>query len=280
MASQSGLDQYLAELANFPPMTAEAEQVVARRMTAGDSGARDELITRNIRFVVKIAKKYRGHGLSLEDLIGEGNFGLVRAADRFDPDKGVRFVSYAVHWIRQSILLALACQGKNLGLPASRASDLYRLRKAEAEFRAEFGREATDAEVSGKIDLSPQIVGALRAAHDAPTIELDMDPSNPESTANRDKISIANEIGDMEDRVEARLRREYIERAFAQLPKRDADILRLYFGTSGGREYTLEEIAQVTGVTRERVRQIRDRAIEQIRADAAQLNLKLDTRRD
>src|SRR6266576_447183 len=196
------LDQYLHEVSKTPLLTQKEEIALARKVRAGDQEAMQELVKRNLRFVISVAKKYQNRGLPLTDLIGEGNVGLLTAARKFDPDQGVKFISYAVWWIRQAILAALARQGRTVRVPLNRTADLSRIVRTAEYLRQTLRREPTPEE---------------------------------------------------------------IEQALNTLQRRDAKVLRLYFGLDGGGEHTLEEIGGMLGVTRERVRQLRDRALKRLR---------------
>src|SRR6266513_2914629 len=196
------LDQYLHEVSKTPLLTQKEEIALARKVRAGDQEAMQELVKRNLRFVISVAKKYQNRGLPLTDLVGEGNVGLLTAARKFDPDQGVKFISYAVWWIRQAILAALARQGRTVRVPLNRTADLSRIVRTAEYLRQTLRREPTPEE---------------------------------------------------------------IEDALNTLQRRDAKVLRLYFGLDGGREHTLEEIGGMLGVTRERVRQLRDRALKRLR---------------
>ncbi|HET7566092.1 MAG TPA: sigma-70 family RNA polymerase sigma factor, partial [Gemmatimonadaceae bacterium] len=156
-ADKDILDQYFAEVSRYPLLNAEEERALARRVQGGDQEATEELVRRNLRFVVSVAKKYQNRGLPLIDLIGEGNVGLMTAAHKFDPDQGVKFISYAVWWIRQAILAALARQGRTVRVPLNRTADLSRVIKASALLRDKLGREPTPAEVSQLTGISPEI---------------------------------------------------------------------------------------------------------------------------
>ncbi len=257
-------DQYFAEVSRYPLLTAEEEKVLARRIRRGDDEALNELVRRNLRFVVSVAKKYQNRGLPLIDLIGEGNVGLLTAARKFDPDQGVKFISYAVWWIRQAILAALARHGRTVRVPLNRTADLSRVGKATALLREKLGREPTAEELSELTGVSTEIVQALAALHTA-DLRLDAATSGTGERALIERFA-AEEAPDVEGEVLSKFRRSEIDRALESLPPRDARILRLYFGMEGDREYTLDEIGKMLGVTRERVRQLRDRALKRLRS--------------
>jgi RNA polymerase primary sigma factor len=257
------LDQYLREVSRTPLLTQAQEIAVARRVQAGDEEAMQELVTRNLRFVISVAKKYQNRGMALTDLIGEGNIGLMTAAKKFDPDQGVKFISYAVWWIRQSILAALARHGRPVRVPLNRTADLSRIIKASEILRQKLRREPTPEELSQLTGLSVDVVQSL-AALNTGDVRLDapMDPDGDRSLIER---FVADEMPDTEEEAMNRFLNDEIEHALGTLPPRDAKVLRLYFGLEGGREHTLEEIGTMLGVTRERVRQLRDRALKRLR---------------
>jgi RNA polymerase primary sigma factor len=257
------LDQYLYEVSRTPLLTQAQEIAIARRVRRGDDEAMQELVKRNLRFVISVAKKYQNRGLPLTDLIGEGNLGLMTAARKFDPDQGVKFISYAVWWIRQSILASLARQGRAVRVPLNRTADLSRIMRAAETLRQELRREPTPEELCRATDLALDVVLSLMSLNTA-EVRLDA-PLDPEG----DRTLIDRFIGDhapnAEEEAMSRFLTEEIDRALGTLQARDAKVLRLYFGLDGGREFTLEEIGSMLGVTRERVRQLRDRALGRLR---------------
>lgn len=257
------LDQYLNEVSKTPLLTPPQEVAIARRVKAGDQEAMQELVKRNLRFVISVAKKYQNRGLALTDLIGEGNVGLLTAARKFDPDHGVKFISYAVWWIRQAILASLARQGRTVRVPLNRTADLSRIIRSAESLRQELGREPTAEEIARTVDLAVDVVQALAALNSA-DIRLDA-PLDPEGDRSLIERFTAEESGDAEEEAMARFLSEEVTQALATLAPRDAKVLRLYFGLDGGREHTLEEIGGLLGVTRERVRQLRDRALKRLR---------------
>ena len=257
------LDQYLYEVSTYPLLKGTEEIEVARRIRAGDPDALQELVKRNLRFVISVAKKYQNRGLPLIDLIGEGNVGLLTAARKFDPDQGVKFISYAVWWIRQAILSSLARQGRTVRVPLNRTADLSRVIRATALLRDKFGREPTPDELSQLTGISPEIVAALATLNTA-EVRLDAAAGKDSDRALMERFAM-EELPSTEDQVLDRFRNAELERALSTLPPRDARILRLYFGLEGDREHTLDEIGKLLGVTRERVRQLRDRALRRLR---------------
>jgi RNA polymerase primary sigma factor len=257
------LDQYLYEVAKTPLLTVAQEIAVARRIAAGDADAMHELIRANLRFVISVAKKYQNRGMTLTDLIGEGNIGLLTAARKFDPDQGVKFISYAVWWIRQSILAALARHGRTVRVPLNRTADLSRIVRSAETLRKELERQPSPEEIAEATGLTLEVVQALATLNSA-DVRLDA-PVEGEGDRSVSDRFIAGEQTDPEALVMDQLLIEEIDRALHTLPPRDAKVLRLYFGLNDGREHTLEEIGTLLGVTRERVRQLRDRALKRLR---------------
>jgi RNA polymerase primary sigma factor len=265
-ADRDILDQYFAEVSRYPLLNADEEKALARRVQRGDHDAMEELVRRNLRFVVSVAKKYQNRGLPRIDLIGEGNLGLMTAARKFDPDQGVKFISYAVWWIRQAILASLARQGRTVRVPLNRTADLSRVIRATALLRDKFGREPTPDELSQLTGISPEIVAALSTLNTA-EVRLDAAVGKDSDRALIERFAM-EELPSTADQVLDRFRNAELERALSTLPPRDARILRLYFGLEGDREHTLDEIGKFLGVTRERVRQLRDRALRRLREGA------------
>jgi len=262
-AERDILDQYLFEVSKTPLLTSEQEGAIARRVVAGDPEAMQELVTRNLRFVISVAKRYQNRGLALSDLIGEGNLGLLTAARKFDPDQGVKFISYAVWWIRQSILAALARQGRTVRVPLNRTADLSRIVRSAETLRQQLEREPTPEEIASATGLTVDVVQSLATLNSA-DVRLDA-PVDAEGDMSLIDRFTADEQSDPETQMMEQLLTEEIDLALRLLPDRDAKVLRLYFGLNEGREHTLEEIGGLLGVTRERVRQLRDRALKRLR---------------
>ena len=262
-ADRDILDQYFAEVSRYALLRVDEEQTLARRIRGGDDMALDELVRRNLRFVISVAKKYQNRGLPLTDLIGEGNVGLMTAARKFDPDQGVKFISYAVWWIRQAILASLARQGRTVRVPLNRTADLSKIVRTAEVLRQKLRREPTPEEVSQATGLSLEVVQSL-AALNSGEVRLDA-PLDPDGDRSLIERFVADEGPSAEDQAMDRFLAQEIESALATLPPRDAKVLRLYFGLDGGREHTLEEIGGMLGVTRERIRQLRDRALKRLR---------------
>ncbi len=260
---KDALDRYLRDVSKHELITPEDERELGRRAQAGDEDAVQELARANLRFVISVAKKYQNRGVSLTDLIQEGNVGLVTAARKFDPERGVKFISYAVWWIRQAILAALAEQGRAVRVPLNRASDLARIFRERERLKQEMGRDPTTRQIAEAADLTPEVVEHLQTLNVA-EIRLDA-PIGDTDDSNLVERFILGEADEPEEDVEARIMHERIGEALELLEPRDAKVLRLYFGLEGGREHTLEEIGNMLGVTRERIRQLRDRALKRVR---------------
>jgi len=260
---QTALDQYLRDVSRHELITPDEEKRLGALAQQGDEEAIQALATANLRFVISVAKKYQNRGVSLTDLIQEGNVGLVTAARKFDPDQGVKFISYAVWWIRQAILASLANHGRPVRVPLNRASDLARIFREKERLKQELGREPTSYELGRAAHLTPELVESLQTLN-AAEIRLDAPIGDSEDSQLVERF-ITEEAPEPEVEVENRLLGEAISTALATLDPRDARVLRMYFGLEGEREHTLEEIGNDLGVTRERIRQLRDRALRRLR---------------
>ena len=256
-----GLDIYLDDLGRHSLLTAEEEERVARKAQAGDQAALDRLVRSNLRFVVSVAKRYQNRGLSFPDLIQEGNVGLIKAAHKFDPDQGVKFISYAVWWIRQAILAALARQSRSVRLPLNRATELSQVIRAQEDLRQSLGRDPTAEEIADEADLARDTVRMLQRLNRA-DVRLDA-PVGEDGDAPLLERFLARESS-VEEQLEEKTLREVVSRALSGIRPRDARVVRLYYGLQGEREHTLEEIGGLLGVTRERVRQLRDRGLREM----------------
>jgi RNA polymerase primary sigma factor len=262
---RESLDFYLQEISRIPLLKIEEETALARRAFRGDVEAQERLARHNVRFVVSVAKKFQNRGVPLMDLIGEGNLGLMTAARKFDPDRGVKFISYAVWWIRQAIQAAIARHGRPVRVPLNRTADLNRLGRTTTLLTEQLGRAPTTEELVKATGLTREAVRSLSALHieamrlDHPVRETDdrgrMERFMPLTQEGTDATAMANS------------RTADLDAALAALPARDAKVLRLYFGLDDGKTRTLEEIGRMMGVTRERIRQLRDRALRQLREE-------------
>ena len=257
------MDKYLHEIAKIKLITAEEEVSLAIRIHNGDLEARDCLINANLRFVISVAKQYQNLGLGLADLINEGNLGLIKAAQRFDETRGFKFISYAVWWIRQSIMQSLSEYARIVRLPLNRMGHLYKIKKIIAELEQKYERVPTILEITQALELTPtDVTVAIRNAGryislDAPLVQgeeqnmydvlLNEDASNPDKELLIDSL------------------RKEIDRALKTLTLREADIIRLYFGVNGKHTHSLGEIGEEFNLTRERVRQIKEMAIRRLK---------------
>ena len=260
--SQS-LDKYLQEIGKVELLTAEEEIDLARRIKKQDQKALEKLTKANLRFVVSVAKQYQNQGLSLGDLINEGNLGLIKAAKRFDETRGFKFISYAVWWIRQSILQALAEQSRIVRLPLNRVGALNKIGKAFSTLEQEFEREPSASELAEELDMSLyEVADTLKISGR----HLSMDAPFAQGEDNRLLDVIQDERTPMPDSdlMKESLSRE-VERALSTLSEREAEVIRLYFGLGREHSLTLEEIGEKFNLTRERVRQIKEKAIRRLR---------------
>lgn len=257
------LDLYLDDVSRHDLLDPEEEERIARRARAGDDRALERLVRANLRFVISVAKKYRNRGVAFEDLIQEGNVGLVKAAKKFDPDQGVKFISYAVWWIRQSILSALARHSRSVRLPLNRATEMSRMVRSRGELRQELGRDPKPEEIAEEADLDVDTVEMLQRL-DAAEVRLDAPVGEEDDSHLIERFFV--EGPSVEDDLEEKLLQEHVVRALSTIRSRDARVIRLYYGLQGSEEHTLEEIGEILGVTRERVRQLRDRGLQEIRS--------------
>ena len=269
-SSPQGLDafdQYLEDVAKYPLIQDPwEERELARRARAGDKEAAERLVTANLRFVISYVQKYRGRGLELSELVCIGNEGLLKAVKKFDPDMGVKFISYAVWWIRQTVLQALAEQARAVRIPPAQNSNLAKLARTKTRLTQSLGRTPTDTEIASEME---EAVGTIRALRRVAASELNLDA--PIDRRDRDSSSFGEqfsgaEASDIEEHVDAIACRDFLETMFEQyLTQRERKILYLYYGLDDGEDKTLEEIGSLLGVTRERIRQIRNRAFEKLR---------------
>jgi len=257
------LATYLHEVGAYHLLSREEELALGRRISAGDESAIGELVCANLRFVVSIAKRYQNRGVALSDLINEGNVGLLRAARKYDGTKGVKFISYAVWWVRQAIVHTLSEYAHTVRVPVGRAALMHRITMATNALRQELGREPSRQEVAASLDMPEDNVfesipiGQSELSFDAPLHDND-EGRLLDIFADDDSSSPDEDVGS-EDLAHS------IDDAFSQLRDREAKVLRLYFGFDGNEEMTLEEIGHELGVTRERVRQIKERALGKLR---------------
>ena len=267
-APASAFDQYLHDIQKLPLIKDAAEEKrLARLAQRGDTAAADQLVTCNLRFVISYVKKYQGHGLDLSELVAIGNEGLLKAVRKFDPEQGVKFISYAVWWVRQAVLKALAEQTRSVRIPLNQNSQLIRLAKAETVLSQVLKRDPTVDELARVLD---ETTAQVRHSKSISTTEVSLDA--PVDRSDREASSFGERFAgqqseDIEDTTDAKLMKEFIGRLFKQyLTPRERKILTLYYGLQPGAEaMTLERIGVLMGVTRERVRQIRERAFDKLR---------------
>ena len=260
---ESSLDQYLKEISAYPLLSREEEVELAQGIRRGDEESLDKLVRSNLRFVVSVAKKYQNQGVALSDLINEGNLGLIRAAHKFDETKGIKFISYAVWWIRQAILQALAEQSRIVRVPLNRAGALHRIGKRSAALLQELGREPTVEELADELDISEDEV---RRTLSLSQTHLSLDAPLTPGEDNRLLDYLPDQFAPgPDDETYDRALMDTVEEALGTLKEREAKILRLYFGLDSQEPMTLEEIGSILGITRERVRQIKEKALLRLR---------------
>ncbi len=258
------LDKYLNDISKIPLLNADDETRLAKKIKQGDTEALDTLTKSNLRFVVSVAKQYQNQGLSLSDLINEGNLGLMKAAKRFDETKGFKFISYAVWWIRQSILQAIVEYSRLVRLPLNKVGQYNKVNEAITYFTQEFEREPSVEELADLLDMTPNEVntvlkGSVRhLSVDAPIND------NDENSTLLDVISMDESLGPDLKLMEESLQRE-VHSGLSMLSPREVDVLVAYYGLNGSNSRTLEEIGELYGLTRERVRQIKERALRRLR---------------
>lgn len=261
--SERSLDLYLREINTTPLLTREAEVELAKRVRKGDADALQHLVRANLRFVVSIAKQYSNQGLAIEDLINEGNVGLIKAAQRFDHTRGFKFISYGVWWVRQAMLQALAEQSRIVRLPLNRAGALYRIGKVVRVLAQELGRQPTLDEISKRVKLPREEVRDTLAIANS-YVSLD-DPFDDEDD-NSLMDCLADERGSRPDEVTfGHTLEQDLRAALAGLDAREERILRSYFGIDRDAPMTLEQIGAEMGLTRERIRQIKEKALAKMR---------------
>ena len=258
------LEKYLQDIAKERLITPEEEVELAQRIKDGDQQALDRLVRANLRFVVSVAKQYQNQGLSLQDLINEGNLGLIKAAQRFDETRGFKFISYAVWWIRQSILQAVAEQARIIRLPLNQVGAISKLKKTAAMLEQEYQRKPSTAEIAKELDLSESKVQGMMGMNmhqistDAP---LDDDDEGNFLDVYVDQDSVATD-----EAVENESDNNAIKRSLSMLTEKERQVINMYYGIGTSREYSLDEIALHMGISRERTRQIRDRALKRLKS--------------
>lgn len=268
--SQS-LDKYLQEIGKVDLITADEEVILAQRIREGDQVALEKLTKSNLRFVVSVAKQYQNNGLTLGDLINEGNLGLIKAAKRFDETRGFKFISYAVWWIRQSIMQALAEQSRIVRLPLNRVGSLNKINKTFSDLEQKYQREPSAEELAEELEISADEISAnlkIAGRH----VSVDAPFVNGEENGLLDVLENDCQTPDSELLADS-LRRE-VQRSLSTLTQKEADVISLYFGLNGGPAMTLEEIGNKFNLTRERVRQIKEKATRRLRHSSRSGSLK------
>lgn len=266
------LDKYLHEIGKEELITAEEEVDLARKIKKGDGAALDKLIKANLRFVVSVSKQYQNQGLTLPDLINEGNLGLIKAAQRFDETRGFKFISYAVWWIRQSILQALAEQARIVRLPLNKIGSINKINRTFASLEQLYEREPSVQEIASALEMAPdEVKESLKSS--GRHVSMDAPITSEEEGSMYDVMTNKDTPSPDKGLINDSLRRE-IERALSTLTHREANIIRLYFGLAGRHAHTLEEIGEEFSLTRERVRQIKEKAIKRLKNATRCKNLK------
>jgi RNA polymerase primary sigma factor len=266
------LDIYLKEIGKTPLITAEDEVELAILIHRGDNEALGKLVKANLRFVVSVAKQYQNQGLSLADLINEGNIGLIKAAKRFDEKRGFKFISYAVWWVKQSVLQALAEQSRIVRLPLNRVGALHKIGKAHSKLEQKYGRSPSTSEIAEKLEMATEEVSNTLQISNS---HLSLDAPFSDGDSNSLKDILKDDILPSPDRslLHTSLSSE-IEKVLSTINEREAEVISLYFGLNRERPLTLEEIGDRFSITRERVRQIKEKAIRRLRHATRSKNLR------
>jgi len=267
----ASLNQYLSDIAKIPMITPQEEVILTQKIREGDQAALERLTTANLRFVVSVAKQYQSSGLTLGDLINEGNVGLVKAAKRFDETKGFKFISYAVWWIRQSILSAINEQSRMVRLPSNKVGDISKIAKAASQLEQQFERQPTPDELAESLETTAEKVSDV-LGHSGRHISYDSPFSSEEDNTLLDVLQ-SSEPGTDKGLMSESLSIEVAE-SMRILAEKERDVLTLFFGLGDGQALSLEEIGDKYDLTRERVRQIKDKALARLRANSRSWVLK------
>ena len=269
----ASLEKYLQEIGKEEMISANEEPVLARRIREGDQAALDKLVRANLRFVVSVAKQYQNQGLSLLDLINEGNLGLIKAAKKFDETKGFKFISYAVWWIRQSILQALAEQARIVRLPLNKLGALNKIKKAFVQLEQQYEREPTPEELSGILEMTEdQVADTLGVSGRSVSMDAPFDTKDDQGSL-LDVLHNPNSPAADTEMIAESMQQDII-RSLNTLPAKESDVLKLFYGIGHARAHTLEEISMKLDMTRERVRQIKDNGIKRLRHNSRSKLLK------
>lgn len=261
----ASLDRYLSDIAKAPLITADEEVELARRIKNGDRVALEKLTTSNLRFVVSIAKKYQNQGIGLADLINEGNMGLLKAAERFDETRGFKFISYAVWWIRQSILTAIAEQSRVVRLPLNQVGTISKIKKEVSRLEQELERTPTLDEIAAAVDLpSDKVSELLRQNGYSQSIDAPVAPN--EETKFID-VYVPDSVAGTDHQLMCESLTSDLDSVLSVLPETEREVISMFYGFRNKREYTLDEISACTDLSRERVRQIKERALKRLRTN-------------
>jgi len=260
---QGALDKYLVDIAKEPLITPDEEVELAQRIKQGDQIALDRLVRANLRFVVSVAKQYQNQGLSLADLINEGNVGLIKAARRFDETKGFKFISYAVWWIRQAILQAVAEQSRMVRLPLNQVGFLSRVKKTASFLEQLYQRKPTIKEIADELDMPEEKIESILKIN-AKEVSMDAPVSNDDDLSFIDTV-IPEDNYDADKKIVSETESAEIKRSLSVLNEKERQIIIYYFGLESSHGYTLEEIGYMMDMTRERVRQVKDKALKKLR---------------
>ncbi len=264
---------YLQEIGKLDMISSEEEIEIARRIKDGDKAALDKLVKANLRFVVSVAKQYQNQGLSLQDLVNEGNLGLIKAAQRFDETRGFKFISYAVWWIRQSILHALAVQGRMIRLPLNKIGNLQKINSAKISLEQVFQREPTEEEISATIEMSPDEIKALVRSSQR-KMSIDKPIGNDADDGTVEDLLKNDDVTPPDDELMRESLTQEINRTLRVLNKREAEIIKMYYGLNGYYAHSLEEIGEIYGLTRERVRQVKESCIRRLKQSTRHKKLR------
>ncbi|MDY6327327.1 MAG: RNA polymerase sigma factor RpoD/SigA [Bacteroidales bacterium] len=268
----ASLERFLSDISKVQMISAEEEVELARRIKAGDEDALNKLVTTNLRFVVSVAKQYQNQGIGLQDLINEGNLGLIKAAQRFDETRGFKFISYAVWWIRQAILQAIADQSRIVRLPLNQVGVINKIKKETSRLEQILKRLPTTEEIAEAIDMPVYKVAEIMKMNNHPQ-SIDSPIAPNEETRFVDVF-----VHDTDEKTDTNLMHESLAAEISDLlktlPENECEVLRLFFGIGTSHEYTLDEIGDELGLSRERVRQIKERALKRLRHNGKNKNLK------
>jgi len=272
---QRSLERYLLEIGRLPRLSPQEEAALAVRVRSGDSRAVERLVTANLRFVVSVAKQYQNHGLSLNDLINEGNLGLLKAVHRYDETKGFKFISYAVWWIRQAILQTLADQGRTVRLPTSRMNRIVQIKRLAGRLEQEWGREVHSVELAEQLGLSPEEVDAHLAWALRPTSQDAPSGNGDDESTWSERLEDMNRHHQPGWVLEKESLAQDVDDVLGGLSNREAEILRFSFGIGGRPQLETDELSNRFQLSRERIRQIRERALRRLRGMAQTTRLRV-----